>query len=99
MYKLLFFLHKTEHEKALPYYREVILKHLSDLTGKEVKLAKVESNLLLDQKYSYFCEVMFESKETMDKILNSKSGKQLNKDLMNFHKLITIISVNYNCKE
>jgi uncharacterized protein (TIGR02118 family) len=99
MYKLLIFLHKTEDDKALPHFREVILKHVSDLTGSEVKLAKVESNLLLDQKYSYFCEMIFESKEKMDEMLNSKSGKQLNKDLMNFHQLITIISVNYNYTE
>lgn len=99
MYKLLFFLHKTEDDKALPHFREVILKHVSDLTGTEIKPAKVESNLLLDQKYSYFCEIVFESKDEMDEKLNSKYGRRLNKDLMNFHKLITIISVNYNYKE
>lgn len=99
MYKLLIFLHKTEDEKALQHFKEVILKHVSDLSGSEARLAKVESNLLLDQKYSYFCEMAFESKNKMDEMLNSKIGKQLNKDLINFHQLITIISVNYNYTE
>jgi hypothetical protein len=95
MYKQLFFLHKSENDKALPHFKEVILKHLSEVSGKKVELASVESNLLLDQKYSYFCEVEFESKDKMNQLMNSKSGKQLTKDLMDFHQMITMISINY----
>lgn len=96
IYKQLFFLHKTEDDKALAYFREVIVKHLSELAGKEVTLAKVESNLLLDQKYSYVCEIEFESKDKMNELMNSKTGKQLNKALMDFYQLITVISINYS---
>jgi len=53
MYKQLFFLHKSENDKALPHFTEVILTHLSEVSGKTINLAKVESNLLLDQKFSY----------------------------------------------
>jgi hypothetical protein len=95
MYKQLFFLHKSENDKALPHFKEVILKHLSEVSGKKVELASVESNLLLDQKYSYFCEVEFESKDKMNQLMNSKSGKQLTKDFMDFHQMITMISINY----
>jgi hypothetical protein len=95
MYKQLFFLHKSENDKALPHFKEVILKHLSEVSRKKVELASVESNLLLDQKYSYFCEVEFESKDKMNQLMNSKSGKQLTKDLMDFHQMITMISINY----
>ncbi len=96
MYKQLFFLHKTEDDKALAHFREVIVKSLSELAGKEIALAKVESNLLLDQKYSYVCEIEFESKDKMNELMNSKTGKQLNKALMDFHQLITVISINYS---
>jgi len=96
IYKQLFFLHKTEDDKALAHFREVIVKHLSELAGKEVTLAKVESNLLLDQKYSYVCEIEFESKDKMNELMNSKTGKQLNKALMDFYQLITVISINYS---
>jgi hypothetical protein len=95
MYKQLFFLHKSENDKALPHFKEVILKHLFEVSRKKVELASVESNLLLDQKYSYFCEVEFESKDKMNQLMNSKSGKQLTKDLMDFHQMITMISINY----
>ncbi len=95
MYKQLFFLHKTKDDKALAHFKEVILVHLSELAGKQIKLAKVESNLLLDQKYSYFCEVDYESEDKMNELLNTKAGKHLNKDLMDFHQLLTVISVNY----
>ena len=84
MYKQLFFLHKSENDKALPHFKDVILDHLSELSGKKIKLAKVESNLLLDQKYSYFCEVEFESKDKMNELMNSKAGKQLNKRFNGF---------------
>lgn len=96
MYKQLFFLHKTEDDKALAHFREVIVKSLSELAGKEITLAKVDSNLLLDQKYSYVCEIEFESKDKMNELMNSKTGKQLNKALMDFHQLITVISINYS---
>lgn len=97
MYKQLFFLHKTKDDKALSHFTEVIVKHLSELSGKEIKIAKVESNLLLDQKYSYYCEIEFESFDKMNELFNTKEGKQLNKDLTDFHRLITVISINYNC--
>lgn len=95
MYKQLFFLHKSDEDKALSHFKEVILKHLSEISGNKVELASVESNLLLDQKYSYFCEIEFESKDKMNQLMNSKSGKQLTKDLMDFHQMVTMISVNY----
>lgn len=98
MYKQLFFLHKTKDDKALDHFKEVILHHLSEISGNEVKLAKVESNLLLDQKYSYFCEVEFESEEKMNEKMNTQSGRKLSKDLIDFHSLITVISVNYSYK-
>lgn len=96
MYKQLFFLHKSENDKALPHFKDVILAHLSELSGTQINLAKVESNLLLDQKYSYFCEVEFESKDKMNELMNSKTGKQLTKDLIDFYQMITMISINYD---
>lgn len=96
MYKILFFIHKPVDEKILKHFRGRTLKLLSELTGKEILLAEVESNLLIDRKYSYYCEVEMESKEDMDRIMNSKSGLELSKDLMDFHQFITVINVNYN---
>jgi len=99
MYKQLFFLHKSDNDKALPHFKDVILDHLSKLSGKHINLAKVESNLLLNQKFSYFCEVEFESKDKMNELMSSKNGKQLSKDLMDFHQMITMISINFDNKE
>lgn len=99
MYKQLFFLHKSEEDKALPHFKDVILSHLIEVSGKEINIAKVESNLLLDQKYSYFLEVEYESKDKMNELMNTKTGKQLTKALMDFHKMITVISINYDNKE
>lgn len=96
MYKLLIFLHKDIDEKILAHFKENTLKLFAEITGSEIKLASVESNLLLDQKYSYFCEVKFQSKDEMDKLMNSKEGLELNKNLMDFHQYFTIINVNYN---
>jgi len=99
MYKQLFFLHKSEKDKSLPHFKDMILAHLSELSGKKIILAKVESNLLLDQKFSYFCEVEFESKDKMNELMNSKAGKQLTKDLMDFHQMITVIAINYDIEK
>ena len=95
MYKLLLFLKKTDEEKIITHFNEFTLKYLSDLVNKNVPAGKVESNLLSDEKYLFFCEVTVESKDTWDKLMNSKQGKELNKDLAEFHEFLTAIFVNY----
>ena len=96
MYKLLIFLHKNDDGEILRHFNDFTLRYLREITGSEVKVATVESNLLLEQKYSHFCELTTGTKYEMDKMMNSKSGKELNKDLMEFHKHITVIAVDYN---
>ena len=96
MYKLLFFLHKGEDKEISKHFFDFTVPYLKDITGHDIPVAKVESNLLLEQKYSYFCEISSVSKDEMDKLMNCKAGKALNKDLMEFHKYITVITVDYN---
>ena len=96
MYKLLFFLHKTDDENVLQFFRDNTIKKLEGIIGKDVGIAEVESNLLLEQKYTYYCEISALSKAKMDRMMHSKAGKELNKSLMDFHKNITVIAVNYN---
>ena len=95
MYKLLFFLHKRDDDSLQQHFKDITIKHLSKITGKEIKIAKVEDNLLLEEKYSYFCEIAAPSRYEMDKLMNTKAGKELNKDLMDFHSNITVITINY----
>lgn len=95
MYKLLIFIHKTKENNFLNFFRNSFLPLLSEINGTEVKLAEVESNLLLDQKYSHFCELTAENKNEMDNKLNSSAGRSLSKLLMESHRNITVITVNY----
>ena len=99
MYKLLFFLHKTDDENVLQFFRDNTIKKLEKIIGENVDIAEVESNLLLEQKYTYYCEISASSKEEMDRMMHSKAGKELNKSLMDFHKNLTVIAVNYNQEE
>ena len=96
MYKILFFLHKTDDEDVLQFFRDNTIKKLEGIIGKDVGIAEVESNLLLEQKYTYYCEISALSKEEMDRMMHSKDGKELNKSLMDFHKDITVVVVNYS---
>lgn len=96
MYKLLLFLNKTNDEKIINHFEDYTLKYLTALTGVEIKSGQVESNLLLEQKFSRFCEVSVTSKEEWDRKMNSKEGRELNKHLMDFHQHISAIFVNYN---
>ncbi len=96
MYKLLFFLHKSDDENVLKHFEEVTVNHLNEITGDDIMVAQVESNFLLETKYSHFCELSASSIDEMNKLMNKKAGKELNKDLMFFHNSITVISVNYN---
>ncbi len=96
MFKILIFIHKTGDDKIINHFRDHTIKVLSEISNQNVNLAIVESNLLSEQKYSHFCEVVFNSKDEMERLMNSQKGLALNKDVMNFHQQITIISVNYD---
>jgi hypothetical protein len=96
MYKLLFFLHRTDDGAILQFFKDNTVKKLEEVIGGNVDVAKVESNLLLEQKYNYYCEISASSKDEMDRMMHSKAGKELNKSMMEFHKEITVIAVNYN---
>ena len=96
MYKLLFFLHKTDDDDAVQFFKDNTVKKLEGIIGGKVSVAEVESNLLLEQKYTYYCEISASSKDEMDRMMNSKAGKELNKSLMDFHKDITVIAINFN---
>ncbi len=99
MYKLLIFIHKSEENNFLNFFRNSFLPLLNEINGTEVSLAAVESNLLLDQKYSHFCEITAQDKNEMDNKLNSPAGKSLSKLLMESHRNITVISVNYQSEQ
>lgn len=96
MYKALFFLHKTKEEQIESHFREFTLKYIGNVLGKEIIAGKVESNLLLEQKYNLLCEASAETKDEWDKMMNSPAGRKLNEDLQEFHQFITIIFINYN---
>lgn len=94
MYKILIFIIKSDLD-FVNYFINNFLPLLSDINGEEVKLAKVESNLLLDLKYSHFCEITANSKDEMDRKLNSSSGRKLGKLLMELHQKLSVINVSY----
>lgn len=95
MYKMLMFLKKTDDKNIEKHFRDFTLPILRELTGKEIRTAKVESSLLIDQKYKFFCEVTVDSKYEWDKLMSAGEGKKLNKDLMDLHQSMDIIFVNY----
>ncbi len=96
MYKLLLFLKKTADENILNHFKDYTVKYLAEIAKKEIKIAEVESNLLLDQKYSLYCDLEVESKDAWDSMMNTKEGRLLNKDLMEFHQNISAVFVNYS---
>jgi hypothetical protein len=96
MYKLLLFLKKTDDKQVFTHFEEFTLKYLSEIAGKKIVAGKIESSILLDTKYSHFCEMDAREKEEMDKLLNSRAGKELNRDLMNFHAYVDAIFVDFD---
>lgn len=95
MYKLLIFLKVSKDNNLLTHFKETTIPLLSKIAGVEVKIAKVENSLMFDSRFDYFCEVSAESKEKMDEKMGSKSGKELMRDLADFHKNINFLFINY----
>lgn len=95
MYKMLVFLKKTDEDSIKNHFDKYTLKYLANFAGKEIEVGEIESNLLTEEKYNKFCEVTMESKNAMDEKLASAEGKELQKDLADFHQYITFIFVKY----
>ena len=95
MYKILFFLHKTDDENLLNLFKEKIAGKLSEMADEVVETAEVDNNFLLDQKYSLYCEISADEREEMDKLMQTKEGKELSRALSELVNDITVIAVNY----
>ena len=95
MYKILVFLKKTDDKNVINHFKNFLVKYFSNLIGKDLPIGSVESNPLLEVKYSLFAELEFESKEKWEKLIGSEVGEELEKDLLEFHNYIAIIFVNY----
>ena len=95
MYKVLIFLKKTDDENVINHFKDFLVKYFSDLTKLQIPIGIVEVNPLLDVKYSLFIELEIESKEYWQKLIGSEAGELLEKDLIDFHKYITMIFIDY----
>lgn len=95
MYKMLVFLKRTDEESVINHFNKYTINYLTKFAGEKIEIGTVESNLLTEEKYDKFCEVTMESKDVMDEKLASPEGKELQKDLADFHQFITFIFVNY----
>jgi hypothetical protein len=95
MQSILYLLHGNSDEETKDFFYIQLIDILSELTGEEVKLGKIENSFLLEQKFISICQVKFENKEIMNKKMVSAKGKELNRNIMKFHNFITIIVVNY----
>ena len=95
MYKMLVFLKKTDEEKIPEHFKNFTVKYLSAIAGKEIIAGKIESSILLDTKYTHFCEITAESKDKMDELMSSGKGRELNKDFMEFHEFVDVIFVDF----
>ncbi len=71
------------------------MKYLSKFAGTEIKIGEIESSLLMEEKYDRFCEVTMDSKNVMDEKLASQEGKELQKDLADFHQYVNFTFVKY----
>lgn len=96
MYKMLMFLKKANDQNVLNHIKNYTLPILKELSGKNIKTARVESSLLIEQKYSWFCEAAADSKNEWDRLMTTKEGKKFGEDLTDFHKSIDLIFVNYD---
>lgn len=99
MYKTLIFLKKTEDEQVLTHFEEFTMEFIRKAIGKNIESGFVESNILAPEKYFKFVELEADSKYDMDKIMNTREGKDLQKDLMQFHEFLTVINIEYNNSE
>ncbi len=96
MYKMLMFLKKSDDPNVLNHFKNFTVPALNELSKENIKAAKVESSLLIEQKYNWFCEAVVDSKNEWDKLMTTKEGKKFGKELTDFHKSVDLIFVNYD---
>lgn len=89
------FLKKTENEPLVSHFKNELIKTLREISGQNIKIAKVEGSLLTTEKFEYYCEINAESKNEIDKMLASPKGKNLAREITAYVNDLVIFYANY----
>lgn len=95
MYKLMIFLKRTDDDSVLQHFLNSTMPRLQKLTGQDTVSAVIEGSALNEEKFTRYCEFVFESADVLNQLLQSPEGKELNKDLASYHNNISIFFANY----
>jgi hypothetical protein len=95
MYKLLVLLKQTDDKDTLEAFSGKVKNYLSELSGKEIKTGEIEPDILSGSKYIKSYELETTSQETVQQLLQTKTGRELSAELLNFSSSIIPLFINY----
>ncbi len=96
MYKMLIFLKKDSDAPIVEDFKNRLVPYLETMTNSKVKIGKIDGSAMLEDKFSYFCEINMPTKDEFDKIMASSEGKKFSRGIVNFIHHISIFYVDFN---
>ncbi len=93
------FLKKTENEPLKNHFKRELVERLREVSGQNIKIAKVEGSLLTSEKFDYYCEINAESKDQIDKMLASPAGKKLSREISAYVNELVMFYADFDVTE
>ena len=98
MYKILLMIKDNADNEIVESFRENALVHLEKASGQNILIGEIDGAKLNEDPFSKVCEIEFETKHEMDKVLASNDGKKFNRNMTNFFQYISIFFIDFGVK-
>ena len=82
-------------DELVNHFQESTLTHLEKASGQKITIGKIDGAKLLEEPYNRVCEISFNSKHDMDKVLASVEGKKFNRNITSYTQHISIFFIDY----
>lgn len=95
MYKILLMIKDSADEELIKHFRDDVINHLEKAAGVKIQIGNVDGAKLNPEPYIKTCEIVFKTKDEMDKALSSPDGKKFNRNLTSFMQHVSIFFIDY----
>lgn len=95
MYKILLMIKDSANDELIKYFRNDVIIHLEKAAGVKIQLGDVDGAKLNPEPYIKICEIVFKTKDEMDKALSTPDGKKFNRNLTSFIQHVSVFFIDY----
>lgn len=95
MYKILLMIKNSADDELIKHFRDYVIIHLEKAAGVKMQIGNVDGAKLNPEPYIKIYEILFKTKDEMDKALSSPDGKKFNRNLTGFIQHVSVFFIDY----